>query len=197
MMVWHVLLLLVGLGHNYSMPTSSMQPTIMRGSLFEMQATRLYGLLPFGLSRPFQPGDVIVFYNRPTGELYIKRVVAIAGDRVQMWEGRLYINGEVVSRTVVRTAEDMDSLNTVVPVTVYTETLPNGYAHLINEIGDDQPLDSTDEYVVPDGHLFALGDNRDRSADSRVLSQVGYVPVEDVVAFSRKDDALFYWWHGR
>jgi signal peptidase I len=76
-----------------------------------------------------------------------------------------------------------------VPVIIYKETLPGGVVHSIQEISDDQPLDNTAEYVVPAGHYFMMGDNRDRSADSRVLSQVGYVPAGNLIG---KAEARFF-----
>jgi signal peptidase I len=111
------------------------------------------------------------------------------GDRIQMREGRLYINGTMVDREEIGTTTDTDSSMIAVPVTVYRETLPNGVTHTIQEISDNQQLDNTPEYDVPAGHFFMMGDNRDRSADSRVLSQVGYVPLDALVG---KAEARFF-----
>src|SRR5690606_31543234 len=96
-------------------------------------------------------------------------------------EGRLYINGEMLARKEIGSGTDVDSYGTPAPVILYEETLPNGVVHTIQEISDDQPLDDTAEYTVPPGHYFMMGDNRDRSADSRVLRQVGYVPATNLI----------------
>ena len=185
----------------FNIPSSSMVPTLLIGDyLFVSKSAYGYGKYSFpgnlvpveGRIWEGEPerGDVIVF--RPPGDPetdFIKRLIGLPGDRVQMREGRLYINDVMVERAQTGTAEDTDSYMTTVPVTVYTETLPNGVTHTIQEISDDQPLDNTAEYVVPSGHFFMMGDNRDRSADSRVLSQVGYVPLDNLIG---KAEARFF-----
>lgn len=183
----------------FSIPTASMQQTLMIGDYFIANKwTWGFGKYSFPIALPFngrlfgsepKRGDVAVFRNEITNEDYIKRVIGMPGDRIQMKEGRLYINGTMVERTQTGTSTDTDSYMTTVPVTVYTETLPNGVTHTIQEISDDQPLDNTAEYVVPAGHFFMMGDNRDRSADSRVLSQVGYVPLDNLIG---KAEARFF-----
>jgi signal peptidase I len=95
----------------------------------------------------------------------------------------------MVEREMIGRGEDTDSNGQTVPVMLYKETLPNGVTHTIQEISDDGPLDNTGEYIVPAGHYFMMGDNRDRSADSRVLSQVGYVPAS---ALEGKAEATFF-----
>jgi signal peptidase I len=183
----------------FSIPTASMQSTLMIGDYF-VASKFSWGLgkysfplpVPFNgrilaLSEP-QQGDIAVFHNI-TDEDYIKRVIGLPGDRIQMKQGRLYINGKELDRKQVGTGTDTDSYSTTVPVTLYEETLPNGVVHTIQEISDDQPLDNTAEYVVPPGHYFMMGDNRDRSADSRVLSQVGYVPAGNLIG---KAEARFF-----
>jgi signal peptidase I len=135
-------------------------------------------------------GDVVVFKLPRDGTTdYIKRVIGLPGDTIQVKEGRLYINGTMVEREQIGTAEDTDSDMRTVPVIVYKETLPNGVTHTIQEVSDNQGLDNTGEYVVPAGHYFMMGDNRDRSADSRVLSQVGYVPYGNFIG---KAEARFF-----
>lgn len=184
----------------FSIPTASMQQTLMIGDYFVANKWAWgFGKYSFPLPAPIngrfltfgepQRGDVAVFRNEIAEQDYIKRIIGMPGDRVQMREGRLYINDTIVEREAVGTAEDSDSFRDSVRVTVYRETLPNGVSHLIQEISDDQPLDNTAEFVVPAGHYFMMGDNRDRSADSRVLSQVGYVPVGNLIG---KAEARFF-----
>ncbi len=184
----------------FSIPSGSMQSTLMIGDYF-VASKYTWGLgkysfpvpLPLGdrilqFSEP-QRGDIAVFHNEPTGQDYVKRVIGLPGDRIQMKEGRLYINGEVLPRKQIATGMDTDSGSSTVPVILYEETLPNGVVHTIQEISDNQPLDNTAEYVVPAGHYFMMGDNRDRSADSRVLRQVGYVPATNLIG---KGEARFF-----
>jgi signal peptidase I len=197
----------------FSIPTASMQQTLMIGDYFLANKWSWgFGKYSFPIALPFngrimgsepKRGDVAVFRNEITSEDYIKRVIGLPGDRIQMKAGRLYINGTMVERELVGTAKDTDSYMTTVEVNVYTETLPNGVKHTIQEISDNEALDNTAEYVVPSGHYFMMGDNRDRSADSRVLGQVGYVPWDNLIGkaelrfFSIKDNrppwALWEW----
>jgi len=183
----------------FSIPTASMQSTLMIGDYFVANKWA-WGLGKYSFPLPLpvngrilaigepQRGDIAVFHNI-TDEDYIKRIIGMPGDTIQMKEGRLYINGTEVPREKVGEGQDTDSYNTTVPVTLYKETLPNGVVHTIQEISDDQPLDNTAVYTVPAGHYFMMGDNRDRSADSRVLAQVGYVPAGNLIG---KAEARFF-----
>jgi signal peptidase I len=194
----------------FSIPTASMQSTLMIGDYFVANkfvwgygkhsfSLGRYGdfaLLDFELpisnrilGRDPNRGDIAVFRPVPQNMEYIKRIVGLPGDRIQMIEGRLYINGTMIEREEVGKALDTDSNGDAREVTVYRETFPEGTTHLIQEISDNAPLDNTPEYVVPAGHFFMMGDNRDRSADSRVLSQVGYVPAVNLIA---KAEARFF-----
>ena len=183
----------------FVIPSGSLQPTMLIGDYFLANKwtwgfSKYSFIIPLPIndrllatSQP-QTGDIAVFHNEPTGDDYVKRVIGLPGDTIQMKEGRLYINGTEVPREQVGTGTDTDSYETAVPVIIYKETLPNGVVHTIQEIDDNQPLDNTAEYVVPAGHYFMMGDNRDLSADSRVLTQVGYVPAYELIG---KGEARF------
>lgn len=189
----------------FNIPSSSMEPTLLVGDYLFVSK------LSYGYSRhslPFSPplfngrilgdqpqrGDVVVF-KLPSDDTtdYIKRVIGLPGDRVQMIGGILHINGEAVKREVVPEAErtPVDEANSF--VIEYRETLPNGVQHRIFELSDQGHLDNTVEYTVPPGHFFMMGDNRDNSLDSR--ANVGFVPFEnlvgraEIVFFSHNDEA--------
>ena len=185
----------------FNIPSGSMLPTLLVGDyLFVSKFSYGYSRysLPWSLPviedrlLPTQPerGDVAVF-KLPTDNKtdYIKRMIGMPGDRIQVVDGLLHINGKPVKREKVATRTVTRYGTHEVKVTEYRETLPNGRQHLIWEEGDNEPLDNTQVYVVPQGHFFAMGDNRDRSQDSRVLSQVGFVPFENLIGEAQ---FLFY-----
>jgi signal peptidase I len=179
----------------FNIPSKSMVPTLLVGDyLFVSKFSYGYSRysLPFGLplipGRIFftQPkrGDVAVFKTPEDNKTdYIKRIIGLPGDHIQMKEGRLYINGKIVPRRRVTKLPGcgLDGATVEGGVQAYEETLPNGKVHPILEISDHEMLDNTPEFVVPAGHFFAMGDNRDNSQDSRVLDRVGYVPMQNLV----------------
>ena len=184
----------------FSIPTSSMQSTLMIGDyVLASKYSWGYGRYSFPLGivpingrlfgREPNRGDIAVFKPVPQRDPYIKRIIGMPGDRIQMIGGVLNINGVAVKRKEVGKGADTDSFGISVPVTIYRETLPNGVEHTIQEIADDMPLDNTSEFNVPAGHYFMMGDNRDRSQDSRVLSAVGYVPAGNLIG---KGEARFF-----
>lgn len=183
----------------FNIPSGSMIPTLLVGDyLFVSKFSYGYSRysLPFGL--PLIPGrilftepergDVVVFKLPRDNETdYIKRIIGLPGDRIRMVDGRLYINNELVKRERIEdfVPEEAPSMR----VMQFMETLPNGRRHRILERSDSGMLDNTPEYVVPTGHYFGMGDNRDDSVDSRVLAGVGYIPRENLVG---RADVLFF-----
>jgi signal peptidase I len=155
---------------SFQTPSASNVPTLLVGDRFFVE-------LGYYRAHAPQRGDVAVF-KLPTDNrtYYVKRIVGLPGDTVQMRDGVLYINGEAVSR---QPTEDylLQSEGSTISMHQYVETLPGGATYRIVKIGDHGPLDNTPAYTVPDGHYFALGDNRDNSLDSRVMSRFGYIPA--------------------
>jgi signal peptidase I len=177
----------------FNIPSGSMVPTLLVGDyLFVSKYSYGYSRysLPFGLPlfsgriffHPPERGDVVVF-KLPTDNStdYIKRVIGLPGDHIQMKGGNLYINDQLVPRKRIEDYLYQEGNGGVIPLAQYIETLPNGVQHRIIKMGDNGPLDNTPVYDIPPGDYFMMGDNRDNSQDSRVLSAVGYVPAENLI----------------
>ncbi|MEM7073639.1 MAG: signal peptidase I [Pseudomonadota bacterium] len=177
--------------------------------------TRVWGTEP-------EQGDIIVFRHPVNGTDYIKRVIGMPGDRVQMIDGVLNLNGEPVKlqeagyfeevfapqgplRKTPRCSNGVAGIGAICIKERFIETLPNGRSHDILNIGP-QGSDNTGVFVVPEGHYFFMGDNRDNSQDSRarVTAQgVGFVPFEnligraDRVIFSSAGRSMLFFWTWR
>jgi signal peptidase I len=188
----------------FNIPSGSMIPTLLIGDyLFVSKYSYGYSTysLPYGvrlfsgriLGREPERGDVAVFkLPRDNKTDYIKRIVGLPGDRLQMREGILHINGAPVRRERIEDfVEREGAFARRVPQ--YIETLPNGRSHrILEERGDSGEVDNTPEYVVPARHYFAMGDNRDNSLDSRVPMErfgVGFIPAENLVG---RAEILFF-----
>ena len=178
----------------FNIPSGSMIPTLLIGDyLFVSKFSYGYSRHSLPLSLPLIPGrilfsqpergDVAVFKKPSDNKTdYIKRIIGLPGDSIQMKGGILHINGRPVKRERIEDFRDYGRGGGVRRIPQFIETLPNGRAHVIlEENGDRGMMDTTPPYAVPEGHFFAMGDNRDNSQDSRFLADVGFVPKENLV----------------
>jgi len=164
---------------SYSFPTASMAPTILPGD-YVIADTIAYR------NQRLQRGDVIFFVLPAKSQAaYVKRIIGFPGDRIQVRDGILLINGAEIQRELLGTRKLIGSLGARTKFKEYLEFLPNNRGHHIFEQGDNLPLDNTPVYRVPSGQYFVLGDNRDGSLDSRSLEDVGYVPAANIIGVPR------------
>ena len=168
---------------SFSIPAGSSMPTLLIGDVL-LADVRYAGQMP-------ERGDVVIFhYPRDQTVDYVKRVIGLPGDHVQLTNGMLYLNGARIFR---EPAGDFVSNEDGIRMLLkrYKEILPNGRTYYILKATDQGEINNTPVYVVPPGTFFTLGDNRDNSADSRFLNGVGYVPVAHLVGTAR----VVYWAH--
>ena len=194
----------------FFIPSSSMESTLLIGD-YLFVAKYSYGYsrhsLPFsppifsGRIAGVQPerGDIAVFKQPIDNRTdFIKRVIGLPGDTVQMKGGVLYLNDKAVPRVRVDDFIQRDAAGNVHRIPQYRETLPNGVSYITLDRMRDSVWDNTGLYIVPAGHYFMMGDNRDNSSDSRVPDAVGYVPFENLIGkaeiiFFSADGSAAFW----
>lgn len=176
----------------FRMPSGSMQPALYAGDYFVVTKWSYgygrYSFAPFPgvsegrlLASTPARGDLVVFRPAPAPDRdFVKRVIGLPGDRVQMIAGVLHLNGVAVPREDLGAVSFGDENGGTIAAHVYRETLPDGAAYVVLDRGAGE-LDNTREFIVPEGQLFVMGDDRDNSADSRAPSVVGYVPMDNLV----------------
>jgi len=193
----------------FRIPSSSMDGTLEIGDyLFVSKFTYGYSQYSFPfftpvafagrvMDSPAQRGDVVVFRFPPDPtQDYIKRVVGLPGDRIQMIGGVLHINGEPVKLERIEDRVGFDDFGDEKRIARYYETLPGGVRHVVLDETPNSTYDNTAEFVVPKGHYFMMGDNRDNSNDSR--GAVGFVPEQNLVGraeivFFSHDGSAEFW----
>jgi signal peptidase I len=180
----------------FNIPSGSMKATLLVGDyLFVSKYSYGYSHFSIPLSPPVfsgrifgsepRRGDIVVFrLPKDTDVDYIKRVIGLPGDRIQMRDGLLHINDTPVQRERLSDFVGEDpcgAADSTARVKRWKETLPNGVSYETLDCVDNGFYDTTNVYTVPPGNFFMMGDNRDNSTDSRVPSAVGYVPLENIV----------------
>jgi signal peptidase I len=181
----------------FSVMSESMRPNLEPGD-YVWASKWNYGFSRFSI--PFQPeglkgrlferaperGDLVVFkLPRDNKTDYIKRLVGLSGDSIQVSGGRLIINGTPVRYEKLEPETIKDDLGKSTKVSRFRETLPTGASYVVYDLMPNGPFDDTAVFVVPQGHYFMMGDNRDNSTDSRadpvLQAGVGYVPDENLI----------------
>jgi signal peptidase I len=214
-------------------PSESMKSTLLIGDFLFVNKMAYgysryscpFALCPFEgriLERAPERGDVVVFRHPSQGVDFIKRLIGLPGDQIQMREGVLYINGEVAPQTADGVFEEVNAPQgplgnrprcetvagegAICTKSQYVETLPGGRSHRILNIDINGSGDNTEIITVPDGHYFFMGDNRDNSLDSRfspASGGVGIVPAEyligraDRIMFSSAGRSMLFFWTWR
>lgn len=175
----------------FHIPSASMDPTLTPGDYVLVDKTA-YGWSRHSL--PLSPswfegriagraparGDVVVFKLPADGRTdYVKRVIGLPGDSVELRDGVVFLNGRAVAHDALGMLETPDAYGSIRRIKRFREKLPDGRAYVTLDSVDNGAFDTTEPVTVPEGHLFVMGDNRDESRDSREL--VGLVPVENLV----------------
>ena len=216
-LVWIILIALIFrafLFQSYNIPSGSMLKNLLVGDyIFVSKYTYGYSKhsLPFSVplipnrifsSEPMR-GDVVVFKLPSDGKTdYIKRVIGMPGDKIQIINGEVYINNQRLSYKEIGVYEDNNLINRKKKalgcrnekLKILEETLPNGKSYNILDSDINSYADNTGIYNVPKDHFFVMGDNRDNSQDSRYIKSVGFIPFDNLVG---RAELIFFSWNWR
>ena len=180
----------------FFIPSSSMMPTLLVGDrIFASKYDYGYSRHSFPFSIPIikgrifsnspERGDVVIFKPPHTNNDYIKRLIGLPGDKIQLINGLIYINSIPLKRNLVKNESEV--------IKTYTETMSNGVSYITRDLGD-KPQDNTKEMTIPEKHYFFMGDNRDNSNDSRFWGPVAIeriVGKAQIIFFSTKNGSWF------
>ncbi len=176
----------------FNIPSGSMKPNLLVGD-FIFVSKYSYGFskhsLPFSIplipgkifSNTPERGDVVVFKTPENNRTdYIKRVIGLPGDKIEIKNGIIFINGSEILRKKLNDFIDTDNKTSNKRVRMYKEYFFNKEINIL-DITDNGIADNTQLFNVPENHFFVMGDNRDNSQDSRFISTVGFIPYENLV----------------